>query len=194
MSWSPGLKQQSNASLCWYFSDYTACSRPAAFFLFFLASLIVTGVKNTIGRHNGVDKTYGRGLEDEAAVGSFSCKNYSRLCQCDFHSVSHCCLYIEASAAVPVSSVSPNCFLEEGRWKGASLFYIYTSMGRDGSSMVEVKRIESGSMKCHLVHMGAVTETTPQLPPPKSPSPIPIFSPVINEKVLHRGRPSIVAV
>lgn len=65
-------------------------------------------------------------------------------------------------------------------------------MGRDGSSMVEVKRIESGSMKCHLVHMGAVTETTPQLPPPKSPAPI--FSPVINEKVLHRGRPSIVAV
>lgn len=67
-------------------------------------------------------------------------------------------------------------------------------MGRDGSSMVEVKRIESGSMKCHLVYMGAVTETTPQLPPPKSPSPTPIFSPVINEKVLHRGRPSIVAV
>lgn len=115
VSWSPGLKQQSMHRYPDTFLTILRVAGLQSSFSFFLASLIVTGVKNTIGRHNGVDKTYGRGLEDEAAVGSFSCKNYSRLCQCDFHSVSHCCLYIEASAAVLVSSVSPNCFLEEGR-------------------------------------------------------------------------------
>ena len=35
-----------------------------------LASKIVTGVKNAIGIHSGLDKTGWEGIEDEAAVGS----------------------------------------------------------------------------------------------------------------------------
>lgn len=35
---------------------------------------------------------------------------------------------------VLVCSVSPNCFLEGGRWKGSSVFYIYISTGRGRQS------------------------------------------------------------
>lgn len=72
---------------------------------------------------------YGRGLKTRPQWAVCSCKNYS------------VALVSWAAAAfllkllhVLVCSVSPNCFLEGGRWKGSSVFYIYISMGRDRQS------------------------------------------------------------
>lgn len=42
--------------------------------------------------------------------------------------------FISKLPHILMCSVSPNCFLEGGRWKGSSLFYIYVSAGRDRPS------------------------------------------------------------
>lgn len=68
--------------------------------------------------------------------------------------------FISKLLHVLVCSVSPNCFLEGGRWKGSSVFYIYISTTEEtegaDSSVVEVysEGMDLASLKCHSVNMG----------------------------------------
>lgn len=133
-------------------------------------------------------KMYGRGLTMSPQWAVSSCKNYSV-------NVALVCWATTASISkllcVLVCSVGPNGFLE-GEMKRQR----ERQRQKEADSLVvEVycKGMDSARLKCHSVDMGFCLvpghdrDNTPPTPPSSS-------SPAVNETVLRRGRPSIVAV